>query len=222
MPLFNENDYDNALEADGTPQGMVDVSYNLTVERKLIDSLSSSIDDPILSPWMYCSLDELPTVLDVEFPADDDDDLYTALVLGGVAVTMTLIGAIHEDYVPGLLSHLASLHDQIDAEQGEEESLIEPRYLLSQLVKFCQPSDSSAARLGLMRIVDTAFDENEDIMPEKALATCKYLMCIALAVLCGDADDCTSELIEILNESHAERASEPIVPYFDDVDGIDD
>jgi len=47
-------------------------------------------------------------------------------------------------------------------------------------------------------------------------------MCIALAVLSGDADDCTVELIEILNESHAERAAEPIVPYFDDVDGMED
>ena len=222
MPLFNENDYDNALEADGTPQGMVDVSYNLTVERKLIDSLSSSIDDPILSPWMSCSLEELPTVLGVEPPADDDDDLCTALVLGGVAVATTLLGAIHEDYVPGLLSHLASLHDQIDAEQGDEESLIEPRYLLSQLVESCQPSDPTAVHIGMMRILDSVFDEDENVIPEKALATCQYLMCIALAVLCGDADDCTFELIEILNESHAERASEPIVPYFDDVDGIDD
>jgi len=222
MPLFDENDYDNALEADGSPQGMVDISYNLTVERKMIDSLSSSIDEPILSPWMYCSLDELPTVLGVEPPADDDDDLCTALVLGGVAVATTLLGAIHEDYVPGLLSHLASLHDQIDAEQGDEESVIKPRYLFAQLVESCQPSDSIAVHLGMMRILDSVFDEDGNAIPEKALATCKYLMCIALAVLCGDADDCTVELIEILNESHAERAAEPIIPYFDDVDGKGD
>lgn len=222
MPLFDENDYHNALEGDPTPQGMIDISYNLTIERKLIDNLSSSIDEPILSPWMYCSLNELPTVLGVEPPADEDDDLYTALVLGGVAVATTLLGAIHEDYVPGLLSHLASLHDQIDAEQGDEESLIEPRYLLSQLVESCQPSDPTAVHLGIMRILDSVFDEDENVIPEKALATCKYLMCVALAVLCGDDDDCTVELIEILNESHAERAAEPITPYYDDLDGMED
>ena len=222
MPLFDENDYDNALEADGIPEGMVDVRYNLTVERKLIDCLSSSIDEPILSPWMFCSLDELPTVLGVEPPVDDDDDLCIALLLGAVAVATTLMDAIHEDYVPGLLSHLASLHDQIDAEQGDEVSVIEPRYLLSQLVESCEPSDPTAARLGMMRILDSAFDENEEVLPEKALATCKYLMCIALAVLCGDADDCTVDLIEILKESHAERAAEPIIPYFDEVDGVED
>jgi hypothetical protein len=222
MPLFDENDYDNALDADGIPEGMVDVSYNLTVERKLIDCLSASIDEPILSPWMFCSLDELPTVLGVEPPVDDDDDLCTALLLGGVAVATTLMDAIHEDYVPGLLSHLASLHDQIDAEQGDEDSVIEPRYLLAQLVESCEPSDPTAARLAMMRILDSAFDENGEVLPEKALATCKYLMCIALAVLCGDADDCTVDLIEILKESHAERAAEPIIPYFDDVDGVED
>jgi hypothetical protein len=74
----------------------------------------------------------------------------------------------------------------------------------------------------MMRILDSVFDEDGNAIPEKALATCKYLMCIALAVLCGDADDCTVELIGILNESHAERAAEPIIPYFDDVDGKGD
>lgn len=222
MPLFDENDYNDALEADGAPQGMVDVSYNLTVERKLIDSLNSSIDEPIRSPWMHCSLDELPTVLGVEPPADDDDDLFIALVLGGVAVTVPLMAAIHEDYVPGLLSHLASLHDQIDAKQGDGESLIKPRYLLSQLLEFCEPSDPNAVHLGILRILDSVFDEDETVIPEKALATCRYLMCVALVVLCCDADDCTVELIEILNEFHADRAAEPILPYFDDVDGMAD
>jgi hypothetical protein len=218
MPLFNNDDYNDALEADGTPNGMVDISYNLTVERQIIDALSRSIDDPLSSPWMYCPLEELPSVLGVNSPVDDDDDLHSALVLGGVSVAMTLINSIHEDFVPGLLAHLASLHDQIDDAQVGEESIIKPRYLLSQLVEFCEPADPIASMLAMMRIIDTVFDDDGAVLPEKALATAKYLMCIALAVLSGDDEDCTVDLIELLETSHAERATEPVQPYFAEVD----
>lgn len=222
MPFFEENDYDDAREVDGTPEGMIDITYNLTVERKMIDSLISWIDAPILSPWMYCSLDELPAVLGVQPPTDDSDNLFTALVLGGLGITTTLMSAIHEDYVPGLLSHLALLHDQIDAQQGDEMSIIERRYLLSQLVEFCEPSDPIKASHAMMRVIDSVYDEDGEVLPEKALATCKYLMCIALTVLHGDDDDCTLELMKILEEVHAEQAAEPIVPYFVELEDTED
>jgi hypothetical protein len=222
MPLFEEDDYDDARKADGTPEGMVDITYNLTVERKLIDSLISSIDAPIQSPWMYCSLDELPTVLGVQPPVDDSDDLYTALVLGGLAITTTLMSAIHEDSVPGLLSHLALLHDQIDAQQGDEMNIIESRYLLSQLVEFCEPVDPIDASLAMMRVIDSVYDGDSEVLPEKALATCKYLMCIALTVLHGDDADCTLELIKFLEEIYAEQAAEPVVPYFVELEDTED
>jgi hypothetical protein len=222
MPLFEEDDYDDARKADGTPEGMVDITYNLTVERKLIDSLISSIDAPIQSPWMYCSLDELPTVLGVQPPVDDSDDLYTALVLGGLAITTTLMRAIHEESVPGLLSHLALLHDQIDAQQGDEMNIIESRYLLSQLVEFCEPVDPIDASLAMMRVIDSVYDGDGEVLPEKALATCKYLMCIALTVLHGDDADCTLELIKFLEEIYAEQAAEPVVPYFVELEDTED
>jgi hypothetical protein len=222
MPLFEEDDYDDARKADGTPEGMVDITYNLTVERKLIDSLISSIDAPIQSPWMYCSLDELPTVLGVQPPVDDSDDLYTALVLGGLAITTTLMRAIHEESVPGLLSHLALLHDQIDAQQGDEMNIIESRYLLSQLVEFCEPVDPIDASLAMMRVIDSVYDGDSEVLPEKALATCKYLMCIALTVLHGDDADCTLELIKFLEEIYAEQAAEPVVPYFVELEDTED
>jgi len=218
MPIFNNDDYNNALEEDGTPNGMVDLTYNLTVERQLIDALSESIDEPLLSPWMHCPLEELPSVLGVASPIADDDDVHTALVLGGVSIAMTLMKSIHEDFVPGLLAHLAHLHDQIDAAQGGVESIIEHRYLLAQLVDFCEPSDSITSTLAMMRILDTVFDDDGEVLPENALATTKYLMCIALAVLSGDDEDCTVDLIELLETSHAERAAEPIQPYFSEVD----
>jgi hypothetical protein len=222
MPLFEENDYDDAREVDGTPEGMVDITYNLTVERKLIDSLISSIDAPIQSPWMYCSLDELPAVLGVEPPTDDSDNLFTALVLGGLAITTTLMSAIHEDSVPGLLSHLALLHDQFDAQRGDETGIIEPRYLLSQLVEFCDPFDPNDATVAMMRVTDTVYDGDGEVLTEKALATCKYLMCIAVTVLHGDDADCTLELIKILEEVHAERAAEPVIPYFVELEDMED
>lgn len=220
MPLFNNDDYKDALEADCTPEGMVDLSYNLTVERQIIYALNQSIDEPLLLPWIDCPLEELPSVLGVNSPVeDDDDDMYSALVLGGVSVAMILLESIHEDYVPGLLAHLACLHDQIDAAQEGEVGIIEHRYLLSHLVEFCKPADPITSRLAMMRILDTIFDDDVEVLPEKALATAKYLMCIALAVLSGDDEDCTVDLIELLETSHAERAAEPIVPYYAEVDG---
>jgi len=218
MPLFNDDDYNEALEADCTPEGMVDVSYNLTVERQLIYALSQSIDEPLLPAWIDCPLEELPSVLGVNLPVEDDDDMYSALVIGGVSVAMILLDSIHEDYVPGLLSHLACLHDQIDAAQEDEKGIIEHRYLLSHLVEFCKPADPIRSMLAMMRIVDTIFDDDGEVLPERALATTKYLMCIAVAVLSGDDEDCIVDLIELLETSHAERAAEPIVPYYAEVD----
>jgi len=218
MPLFDDDDYNHALEADDTPNGIVDVSYNLIVERQLIDALTRSIDEPLSSPWMYCPLDDLPSVLGVNSPVEDDDDLHTALVLGGVSVAMVLINSVHEDSVPGLLKHLASLHDQFDVSQAGEESIIEHRYLLSQLVQFCEPADPLTSQGAIMRVVDTVFDDDGEVLPQKALATTKYLMCVALAVLCCDDYDCTQEMIEFLNVCHAERAAEPVVPYFNQLE----
>jgi len=218
MPLFNNDDYKEALEADCIPEGMVDLSYNLTVERLIIAALKQSIGELLLPPWMDCPLEELPSVLGVNSPGEDDDDMYSALVLGGVSVAMILLDAIHEDYVPGLLAHLAFFHDQIDAAQEGEVGIIEYRYLLSHLVEFCKPADPITSRLAMMRILDTIFDDDVEVLPEKALATVRYLMCIALAVLSGDDEDCIVDLIELLETSHAERAAEPIVPYYAEVD----
>jgi hypothetical protein len=132
------------------------------------------------------------------------------------------MSAIHEDSVPGLLSHLALLHDQIDAQQGDEMNIIESRYLLSQLVEFCDPFDPNDATVAMMRVTDTVYDGDGEVLPEKALATCKYLMCIALTVLHGDDADCTLELIKFLEEIYAEQAAEPIVPYFGELDDTED
>jgi hypothetical protein len=132
------------------------------------------------------------------------------------------MSAIHEDSVPGLLSHLALLHDQFDAQRGDETGIIEPRYLLSQLVEFCDPFDPNDATVAMMRVTDTVYDGDGEILTEKALATCKYLMCIAVTVLHGDDADCTLELIKILEEVHAERAAEPVIPYFVELEDMED
>jgi hypothetical protein len=66
------------------------------------------------------------------------------------------------------------------------------------------------------------YDGDGEVLPEKALATCKYLMCIALTVLHGDDVDCTLELIKFLEETYAEQAAEPIVPYFGELDDTED
>lgn len=222
MPIFDERDYDNALQADVTPNGMVDLSYYLTVERKLIDALSISIVEPLSSPWLYCPLEELPSALGVDDPLEEGDDVHSALVLGGVAVILTLLNLVHEDSVPGLLAHLASFCDQIDAAQRDDVSIIEHRYLLAQLVEFCEPTDPIACQLAVMRILDSCHDDEGEVLLEAALATTKYLLSVALTVLCCDDDDCTVEMIESLKTCHAERAAEPVVPYFNELDEQED
>jgi hypothetical protein len=47
-------------------------------------------------------------------------------------------------------------------------------------------------------------------------------MCIAVTVLHGDDADCTLELIKILEEVHAERAAEPVIPYFVELEDMED
>lgn len=218
MPLFNENDYNNALDADKAPEGMMDLNYYFGVEGQLIAVLAASVNQPMVSPWMHCSLEDLPGLLGVEHPVEDGDELHSALVLGAVSVVLDLFGSIHEESVPGLLLHLASLHDEIDAAQEGEVALIDHWYLLSQLVECFEPGNEIDTRIAIMRITDLVYDADGDVFPEKALATSKYLMCIALAVLCADNEDCTIELLDLVRESHINRAAEPVVPYFDSID----
>lgn len=218
MPLFNENDYNNALDADKSPEGMIDLNYYLTVEGQLLEVLAASVNQPMVSPWMHCSLEDLPVLFGVEHPVEDGDELHSALVLGAVSVVLDLLGSIHEDSVPGLLLHLASLHEEIDAAQEGEVALIDHWYLLSQLVECFEPANEIDTRIAIMRIADLVYDTDGDVLPEKALATSKYLMCIAMAVLSGDNEDCTIDLLNLLRESHANRAAEPIVPYFDNIE----
>jgi hypothetical protein len=221
MPMFNHNDYNRQHDDSRIPDGVVDLSYELSVETRLIKVLEEAIGiDPTLIEWIYADPSDLPALWGID---DTEADIaHPALILGSIAIVSGLVGGVHEESVPGLLNYLANFHDLIDTTENDEEMQLDHRFLFAQIVHFCQPATEKDKQHAFMRLMDYVFIDEETLDSDLALAVVRYLMLISILVLGGDDDEGTKELLDLIKECNNERCLEPIQPYFDDEEDQDD
>lgn len=217
MPLFDTNDFDSNREEQLA--GMVDLTYVLSVENSLICALEHATQvHPHEIEWLACNHEQLLASWRIPLSHSNDDSIAEALLLSSIGIVRNLLGFIHEESVPGLLKHLAFLHDKLDHVEAPWIKSIHPRLLLSQLVLFTQPTDDVEAQHAFMRIIDYAYDDEEEMIENAAIAVARYMMFISLVVLSGEEKSSNDELLCWLKNDHRERASEPVVPYFESVE----
>ena len=221
MPMFNHDDYNHQHDDRRTPDGIVDLTYELNIETRLIKVLEDAIGiDPTLIEWIYAYPSDLPALWGID---DTEADIaHPALLLGSIAIVSGLVGGVHEESVPGLLKYLANFHDLIEIVENDDEEKLDYRLLFAQIVHFCQPATEMDKQHAFMRLMDYVFIDEETLDSSLALAVVRYLMVISILVLGGDDEEGTKELLDFIKECNSERALEPIQPYFEDEEDQDD
>jgi hypothetical protein len=221
MTQPNHNEHNHQHDDSQTPDGVIDLSYELSVETRLIKVLEDAIGiDPTLIEWLSAAPCELPALWGID---DTEADItHPALLLGSIAIVSGLVGGIHEESVPGLLNYLANFHDLIDTSENDEEQQLDHRYLFAQIVHFCKPNEVKDFENAFQLLFDYAFIDDETLDSDLALAVVRYLMLISILVLGGDNEDSTKELIDHIKECNNERCLEPIQPYFEDEEDQED
>ena len=214
--MFNPRDYDQVGDDGTVPDGVVDLSYEIAVEARLIEVLREALAGELAQlAWLTADVEDL--VDHWGAPLDEDEDLHTALLLGSIVILSTIIGAIAEDCVLELLDHLTNFHEEIAPKEECEQLVLDFWFLFSQIVHFCQPTDTTEYRHAIMRIMDYASD-SEDVDHERFLQTTRYMLFVAIVVLNGDSSETTAELLDYAESDNRERAANPIGEYFNDPD----
>ncbi len=214
--MFNPRDYDQIGDDDAVPDGVVDLSYEIAVEARLIEVLREAFEgDLAQTPWLAADVDMLIELWDP--PLDHNEDVYTALLLGSTVILSQIIGAIAEDCVSDLLHHLTHFHEEIAPRDERELLILDFWFLFSQIVYFCQPADPTETQHAFMRILDYATD-NDDLDNERFLQITRYMLFVAIVVLDGDSRETTLDLLDCAESSNQERAANPIGEVFNDPD----
>ena len=220
MPMFNKRDYERPDDDTSIPEGVVDLTYELTIERRLLELLEEALDGGLLTaPWLSADVDQLRAAWGIE--EVEDEDMYLALLLGAIWIVVNLMSAIHEDCVPDLLEYLARYHDELDAQESNLLSSKDRRFLLAQITHFSNPIATESSRHATMRIVDSVVDDDGLLDCDIALHVVRYLMLLCVVLLGGDEEDARA-LLGQAKDCHNERSLQPIMPYYDELEESDE